>query len=934
MSRRRSSSGDPVRLINSARRTLGACFLTLAGVSSRWLASVSSLWLASVSSLWLANVSSASANDSTGESATAVRTQADQLAARLVSQLTLEEKFDQLLNTAPAVSRLKIPAYNWWTESLHGALGAVPTTNFPEPIGLAATFDEALVQQVAAAISVEVRGLHALGRKTGKLGRIGTGLDTWSPNINIFRDPRWGRGQETYGEDPYLTARLGVAYVQGMQGPNPDVPDVVASPKHYAVHSGPESTRHEANVFVSLHDLEDTYLPAFRATIVEGRAGSIMCAYNRVNGQPACASDLLLQDRLRNAWKFDGYVVSDCDAVKDISEHHKYAPDPVVGAAIALKSGVDNECNNATLFNAGQLGERYKQAYERGLISLEDIDRALVRLFSARYRTGDLPGLAGRSPLKPVSLPLITPEREALALKSAEKSLVLLKNNGTLPLKGTERIALVGPHADAIRVLRGNYSSQQSSPPISLASGLRKALPAANITVVPWTSPMTDGDTVPVSALVTPDGKPGLRADYYNADETFPDRYVPPSAYFDRMKQGVKFKSKPAVTRIEQGLAMRGNELPQVSEYYRVVWTGSLVAPETGPYKLGVRGPQAELMFEGKVIVNHRNKPWGTRSELATVNLQKGQRYPIRVTSEAFLLSGIELLWQRLPVQPEAELAAAAQNADVIVAAVGLTSDLEGEEMKVEFEGFHGGDKTSIDLPADQRKLLEQAHETGKPLVVVLMNGSTLDLSWAKENAAAIIEAWYPGQAGGLAVGNVISGKTNPAGRLPLTFYRSVEDLPPFSDYSMRGRTYRYFQGEPVYPFGHGLSYSTFEYGAVKVEPLNGSAEQGVRVTTTVTNTSQRAGEEVAQVYLDPPEFEGAPRLALRSFTRVELRPGERKSLVWELSPRDLSFVTRDGVRQVFAGEHRLVVGGQPLEKTTRTQTAAFTVAKATRLPE
>src|SRR5687767_13406349 len=287
--------------------------------------------------------------------APSLRERADEKAKALVAELTLSEKVEQLLNTSPAIPRLNIPAYNWWTESLHGALGPVPTTNFPEPIGLAAAFDEALVQEVAGAISVEVRALHALGRKTGRLGRIGTGLDTWSPNINIFRDPRWGRGQETYGEDPFLTGRLGVAYVRGMQGPNPDRPDVIASPKHYAVHSGPESTRHEANVYVSPHDLEDTYLPAFRAAVVEGRAGSIMCAYNRVNGQPACASDLLLKERLRKAWNFRGYVVSDCDAVKDIADNHKYAPDPVIAAAIALKAGVDNECNTATLFNIGGL---------------------------------------------------------------------------------------------------------------------------------------------------------------------------------------------------------------------------------------------------------------------------------------------------------------------------------------------------------------------------------------------------------------------------------------------------------------------------------------------------------------------------------------------------------------------------------------------------
>jgi beta-glucosidase len=839
---------------------------------------------------------------------------ADQKAAALVAQLTLDEKIDQLLNVAPAIPRLGIPAYNWWTESLHGALGPVPTTNFPEPVGLAASFDEALLHDVAAAISVEVRALHALGRKTGRLGRIGTGLDTWSPNINIFRDPRWGRGQETYGEDPFLTSRLGVAYVHGMQGPNPDQPHVIASPKHFAVHSGPESTRHEANVFVSPHDLEDTYLPAFRAAIVEGRAGSIMCAYNRVNGQPACASDLLLKERLRSDWNFQGYIVSDCDAIKDISDHHKYAPDPAAAVAAGLKAGVDNECNTATLFDLAGLGDRYRQAYERGLISIEDIDQALVRLFSARYRNGDLPGLAGRPAINTPASPTTTPQRDALALKSAEKSLVLLKNDGVLPLKAVKRIAVIGPHADATRVLRGNYSSPLSSPPISLVEGLRRALPDVGVTHVPWSASITDGDPLPTAVLRTPDGKPGLRAEYYNADPaTLPSQRYESFADYGKRAAEVKFNSKPSVTRIETGIAMRGNEFAQLSDYYRVVWSGFVVPEVSGTYRMGLSGPNAEIMLDGKVLARHKNQPWGTRSEMATLTLEKGQRYPIRVTTDALLLGGVEVLWKRVSTRAEEELAAAAAHADVLVAAVGLNSDLEGEEMKVELEGFSGGDKTSIDLPADQRRLLEQAHATGKPLIVVLMNGSTLDLSWAKEHAAAIIEAWYPGQAGGLAIGNVIAGKTNPAGRLPLTFYRSVADLPSFHDYDMKGRTYRYFDGTPVYPFGYGLSYSTFEYEALRISAIDGAAENGLRVTTVVRNTSQRTGEEVAQLYLDPPSFDGAPRLALRGFQRFELQPGERRTISFELSPRDLSFVTRDGVRQVFAGEHHISVGsGQP----------------------
>lgn len=860
--------------------------------------------------------------------------EADQKAAALVAQLTLDEKVDQLLNVAPAIPRLGIPAYNWWTESLHGALGPVATTNFPVPIGLAASFDEALLRDVAAAISVEVRALHALGRKTGRLGRIGTGLDTWSPNINIFRDPRWGRGQETYGEDPFLTGRLGVAYVRGMQGPNPDQPDVIASPKHYAVHSGPESTRHEANVYVSPHDLEDTYLPAFRAAVVEGRAGSIMCAYNRVNGQPACASDLLLKERLRKAWNFRGYVVSDCDAVKDIADNHKYAPDPVIAAAIALKAGVDNECNTATLFNIGGLSNRYRQAYERGFISKDDIDLALVRLFSARYRNGDLAGLAGRPLIDTPAAPVTTPQRDALALESAEKSLVLLKNDGVLPLKDIKRIAVIGPHADATRVLRGNYSSQLSSPPVSLVDGLRRALPDATVTLVSWSPSITDGDPIPTSALRSPDGQPGLRADYYDAADALPRHYANHAEYGEFAGK-VKFRSEPTLTRIEPGVAVRGNEFAQLSDYFRVVWTGFLRPPETGTYRIGINGPNAELTLDGRVLAQHRQKPWGTRSEMATVVLEKEHGYPLRVTTDALLLAGVEVLWKRISTQPEADLTAAAAQADVIVAAVGLNSDLEGEEMKVELEGFSGGDKTSIDLPADQRRLLEQAKATGKPLVVVLMNGSTLDLSWAKEHASAIIEAWYPGQAGGLAVGNVIAGKANPAGRLPLTFYRDVAELPPFEDYSMRGRTYRYFTGTPVYPFGHGLSYSTFEYGPVRIEAVDGVAEHGLRVTTTVRNTSERVGEEVAQLYLDPPEFEGAPRLALRGFQRFELRPGEQRTVSFDLSPRDLSFVTRDGVRQMFSGEHRVTVGsGQP-GTDVEVQSATFlTTSEQVRMPE
>ena len=819
------------------------------------------------------------------------RTDADARARALVAQMTLDEKIDQLLNVAPALPRLGIPAYNWWTESLHGALGPLPTTNFPEPIGLAATFDAPLVHKVASAISTEVRALHTLGRQTGHLGRIGTGLDTWSPNINIFRDPRWGRGQETYGEDPYLTAQLGVAFIQGIQGPNPDLPDVVATPKHFAVHSGPESTRHVADVFVSRHDLEDTYLPAFRAAIVDAKAGSIMCAYNRINGQPACGSDLLLKEHLRGAWGFKGYVVSDCDAVTDIDEHHKYAPDPAAAAAVALKAGTDNECNTKTLGDAKDLGVRYRDAWRRGLIAMNDIDVALVRLFSARYRNGDLAGLAQRKPNQTPVNAIDTPAHRDLALQAANKSLVLLKNDGTLPLRAGVKVAVIGPLADATRVLRGNYSSTQSAPPVSVVDGLRRVLPQARVTLVPAAASITDGDPVPASALRTPDGKPGLRAEYINGGDT-----------------------KPVLVRTEPGVVSHALQFKDVADKHKVVWTGALVAPETGIYRIGVTGVQGELTVAGKPAVQASTySQWGEPLKLTDVRLEKGQRYPLRFQAETGSTGVPGLFWKRISTAPEQDLQAGTKDADVIVAVVGLTSDLEGEEMAIKVEGFAGGDKTSLDLPAEQRALLERAKALGKPLVVVVMNGSAIDLSWAKDNAAAILEAWYPGQSGGAAIADVLTGRTDPGGRLPLTFYRSLADLPPFDDYSMQGRTYRYYAGTPVYPFGAGLSYTTFRYAPLRIEPVGGSPENGIVVTTEVANTGKRDGDDVAQLYLTPPAFDGAPRLALRGFQRVSLKAGERRQVSFTLSPRDLSFVTRDGIRQLTPGQYRLSVGsGQP----------------------
>jgi beta-glucosidase len=483
-------------------------------------------------------------------------------------------------------------------------------------------------------------------------------------------------------------------------------------------------------------------------------------------------------------------------------------------------------------------------------------------------------------------------------------------------------------------VLRGNYSSPLSGTPISVLEGLRRALPGARIDYVPFGETYTDGDPVPTTALRAPDGRPGLLANYYNVLGTPPTRFAPGA--FQAYVGKARFAETPVATRIETSVNGRSLDLAQVSDHHRVVWTGFLIPPETGSYRLGLSGfMSGSLRFEGKPFVDLKDAPWGSLPTMKTVRLEKGRRYPITVTGDAHTgTTGVGLVWKRISTAPERDLKAAAAQADVLVAVVGLTSDLEAEESPVKIPGFEGGDKTSLGLPPDQQALLVQARATGKPIVLVAMNGSPLDLSWAKDNAAAIVEAWYPGQAGGLAVGNILSGRTNPSGRLPLTFYRSLEDLPPFGDYSMAGRTYRYFTGKPVYPFGYGLSYTRFAYGRLAVAPVGGDSSKGIRVTTEVRNAGDRAGDEVSQLYLDFPDDPGAPRIALRGFQRVALKPGESRALRFDLTPRDLSAVTTDGVRKVLMGDYRVSVGsGQPGTGVPG-ESAGFAIAKEVTLPK
>jgi beta-glucosidase len=836
----------------------------------------------------------------------------------LIGKMTLEEKASQLVNQARAIPRLNIPAYDWWSEALHGVANAGTATVFPEPVGLAATFDDPLIHEMAIVIGTEARAKHEQAIRAGRRD-IMEGLDFWSPNINIFRDPRWGRGQETYGEDPFLTGRMGVAFVTGLQGDDPKYFRVISTPKHFAVHSGPEPSRHSIDVRVSKHDMEDTYLPAFRAAITEGKAESIMCAYNRVNGQPACANTFLMQDQLRNAWKFNGYVVSDCDAIVDIFQGHHFVKSQAEAAAVAIKTGMDNEC--ADFFTITTDDHDYKpfvDAVKQGLLSESDLNVSLKRLFTARMRLGmfDPPE---KVPYTSISESEIdSPAHRELALKIAHESMVLLKNDGVLPLSSnTRNILVVGPLAESVSGLHGNYAGTASHA-VTALEGIHKQFAGAHVSYTPGTNFLREHVVIPSSELSTGDGKPGLKGEYF---------------------AGSDFSGTPQVTRVDPYVDLQSSHrdphalpAPEGMKDFSVRWTGFLTPTESATYQIGLMGSMQRLWIDGKLVIDddigHDPNP-----QLATIQLTQGHRYALKIESRAGGRT-CKLVWLTMISDPLVEAAAAAKQADVVIAVVGITSKLEGEEMKVDLPGFRGGDRTSLNLPVEEEALLGAMKATGKPLVVVLMNGSALAVNWANDHANAILDAWYSGEEGGTAIAQTLAGANNPAGRLPVTFYKGTEQLPDFDDYSMTNRTYRYFTGEPLYPFGHGLSYSKFEYSNLKFSSPELQAGEPLTVEVEVKNVSKRAGDEVVELYLSFPKLAGAPLRALRGFTRIHLGVGQQKHVQLTLSRRDLSYVNEEGDRVVGAGAYVISVGGgQPGTGAAQAE-AHLTIRGEQKLPE
>jgi beta-glucosidase len=816
----------------------------------------------------------------------------------LVSRMTLEEKISQIGHAADAIPRLGIPEYNWWNEGLHGVARAGVATVFPQAIGMAATFDVPLMRRVADVISTEFRAKYSAGMRPDGSTAWYRGLTVWSPNINIFRDPRWGRGQETYGEDPFLTSRMGVAFVTGLQGDHPGYFKTIATTKHFAVHSGPEATRHSMNVNPSPHDLADTYLPAFRATIVEGRAQSVMCAYNSIDRQPACANGSLLGGILRHDWNFEGYVVSDCGAVTDIYEGHHFTKSLAEGVAAAIEAGMDLVCGSPrTRVQAER--QALLQAVKEGRLPEARLDRAVGRLYRARFRLGmfDPPSLVPYSAITPADND--TEEHRALALEAARKSLVLLKNKDRLlPLREAPKtIAVIGPDADSLEALVGNYNGEPSKP-VTVLAGLAKRFPDSRVLFVEGTGLVGPvARAVPSEALFADATRKehGLAAEYFsNTDLEGP-------AVLARLDRSVDFAWG------ERGAT------PELERNYSVRWTGVLVPPASGDYLIGFTAQDGyRVWFDGKQMAEDWTVHHPATTQTRPFHLEKDRAYAIKIEyykTETIRSAEARLVWS-LPEHETEEAVRAARGADLAVVVMGLSPRIEGEEMKVDAEGFAGGDRTKIDLPAPQQKLLESIQAAGKPVVLVLMNGSALAVNWAEAHLPAILEVWYPGEEGGTAVAEALAGDFSPGGRLPVTVPESVEQLPPFDDYSMARRTYRYFDGQPLYPFGYGLSYTSFAYGAPKLDRVKVAAGDSVTVSAEVSNTGSVPGDEVVQLYLMHRGVAGAPLRALAGFERIHLARGEKKTVSFTLRDRDLSVVDPAGKRRIVPGRVDVWIGG------------------------
>ncbi|QJR81145.1 beta-glucosidase [Alteromonas pelagimontana] len=825
----------------------------------------------------------------------------------LVSRMTINEKISQMYNDTPAIPRLDVPAYDYWNEALHGVARAGNATVFPQAIGMAAMWDKDLMLDIATAISDEGRAKHHFFADNDVRYRY-TGLTYWSPNINIFRDPRWGRGQETYGEDPFLTGELGVQFIHGLQGDDAKYLKSAATAKHFAVHNGPEISRHSDNYVVSDKDLYETYLPAFEKAVVDGDVEAVMCAYNRVNGMPACGSDMLLKEILRGKYQFDGHVMSDCGAIADFydPDAHNVVKAPAAAAAWAVTSGTDLNCGTGRLSTFASLNF----ALEKGLISEELIDQAVERLFMTRFKLGMFDDAAA-VPYSDIPMSVVGSEQHlALAQKASEQALVLLKNDGLLPLKKGVKVAVIGPNANNVDVLLGNYNGLPIKA-VTPLEGIQQYLGKENVTYAPGSPIIEDiyghGQVLDEKVLFhkTGDGglAPGLVGKYYAVERS-------PVTDFTRLSFEGIINGDPKVTRIDKALDFYFEKSPvddSVLGDFAVVWQGTLVPETSGQYRFS---DDADVSIDGKTIDS-------------AVQLEAGKSYAIKVSkifaddrisnTSSIMRQQFTLQWVNESENLLQNALDTARSADVLLVMAGISPRIEGEEMPVKLDGFNYGDRTDIDLPEVQKELLKALHSTGKPVVLVNFSGSAMALNWSDKNLNAIVQAFYPGEATGTALARILWGEANPSGRLPVTFYKNIEGFADFDDYAMENRTYRYFGGDVLYPFGYGLSYSDFNYSSLALPKTLTSGDE-LTVSVDVTNTSGRAGDEVTQLYLRMPDAPvRVPNVALKGFSRTTLQAGETRTVSITIPADELTYIDNSGEKQPYKGRLEVSVGeGQP----------------------
>ena len=820
----------------------------------------------------------------------------------LLSRLTPEEKIGQMMNVTPAIERLGIPTYDWWNEALHGVARAGRATVFPQAFAMAATFDDNAVHETFTMVSDEARAKYHQYQKDKEYDRY-KGLTFWTPNINIFRDPRWGRGMETYGEDPYLTEKMGVAVTRGLQGDDPNYYKTHACAKHYAVHSGPEWNRHEFDVEATPRDLYETYLPAFEALVKEGDVQEVMCAYNRFEGKPCCSSDKLLIDILRNSWGYDNIILSDCGAIDDFwrkdknTPRHETHPDAESASADAVLNGTDLECGGSY--------RALNKALADGKISEKDLDVSLRRLLKGRFELGMFDP-DERVPYSKIPYSVVeSPEHIAKALDMARKSIVLLKNkNNMLPLdKNIKKIAVVGPNAADSTMLWANYNGFPTKT-VTIVEGIRNKVPNAEVIYELGCNHTADFVVTDLGSHVSSTAGQGFASEFFNNTE---------------------FEGTPAYKGLAKELhyTTGGNTqfAPNVNlTNFTARFTGEFESPIDGPVEFKLSGNDAfRLYIDTAKVAEVWENEYGAE-KLYTLNAKKGEKYPIKIeymqrTGSADLNFTVGV---RTPVDFQAT-ASKVKDADVIVFVGGISPRLEGEEMPVDAEGFRKGDRTNIEIPAVQKEMVKALVATGKPVVYVVCTGSALALNWENDHVNAILNAWYGGQEGGTAVADVLFGDYNPAGRLPITFYKSVDQLPDFQDYSMKGRTYRYMTQTPLYPFGYGLSYTTFDYKNAKLSKDKIASNESVTLSFDIANTGKMDGDEVAQIYIKNPNDPAGPLKAMKAFKRVNVKAGSEQPVSIQLEPKAFqSFNDNTQTMEIRPGKYQILYGGSSDDKTLK----------------